>query len=79
MQRPLETDDGRTLLKLVESPFYPAGGGQVSDSGEIACEHGDCRARVESVLRDRARAAGRVDGFDRRAQAVRASYGVMAP
>src|SRR5205085_1677484 len=22
----LETDDGRTLLKLVESPFYPAGG-----------------------------------------------------
>ncbi|MDX6667348.1 MAG: alanyl-tRNA synthetase, partial [Solirubrobacteraceae bacterium] len=47
----LETDDGRTLLKLVESPFYPAGGGQVSDVGDIACEHGDCRARVESVLR----------------------------
>jgi alanyl-tRNA synthetase len=47
----LESDDGRTLVKLVESPFYPAGGGQVSDSGEIACEQGDCRARVEGVLR----------------------------
>ena len=41
----------RYLLKLAESPFYPAGGGQVSDVGTIECEHGDCRARVEGVFR----------------------------
>jgi alanyl-tRNA synthetase len=39
------------LVKLAESPFYAAGGGQVSDTGVIECEHGDCRARVESVFR----------------------------
>jgi alanyl-tRNA synthetase len=43
--------DGRTLVKLAESPFYAAGGGQISDSGVIECEHGDCRARVADVLR----------------------------
>ncbi len=42
---------GRYLVKLAESPFYPAGGGQVSDVGTIECEHGDCRARVEGVFR----------------------------
>jgi alanyl-tRNA synthetase len=42
---------GRYLVKLAESPFYPAGGGQVSDTGTIECEHGDCRARVEGVFR----------------------------
>jgi alanyl-tRNA synthetase len=41
----------RYLVKLAESPFYAAGGGQVSDVGVIECEHGDCRARVEGVLR----------------------------
>jgi alanyl-tRNA synthetase len=40
----------RLLVKLAESPFYAAGGGQVSDVGTIECEHGDCRARVEDVL-----------------------------
>jgi alanyl-tRNA synthetase len=40
----------RLLVKLAESPFYAAGGGQISDVGMIECEHGDCRARVEDVL-----------------------------
>jgi alanyl-tRNA synthetase len=47
----LEAEDGRVLVKLVESPFYAAGGGQVSDSGWVECADGDCRARVEQVLR----------------------------
>ncbi|HEV2923919.1 MAG TPA: alanine--tRNA ligase [Solirubrobacteraceae bacterium] len=41
----------RFLVKLAESPFYAAGGGQVADVGTIECEHGDCRARVEDVFR----------------------------
>jgi alanyl-tRNA synthetase len=44
-------DTRRLLVKLVESPFYAAGGGQISDTGTIECERGDCRARVESVFR----------------------------
>jgi len=43
--------DGRVLVKLVESPFYATGGGQVADGGYIECEAGDCVARVEDVLR----------------------------
>jgi alanyl-tRNA synthetase len=42
---------GRLLLKLAESPFYAAGGGQVSDAGTLECLGGDCRARVEGVFR----------------------------
>ena len=45
------TENGRVLIKLVESPFYATGGGQVADSGYVECLHGDCRARVEDVLR----------------------------
>jgi alanyl-tRNA synthetase len=41
----------RLLVKLAESPFYPAGGGQISDVGTIECAHGDCRVRVEGVFR----------------------------
>ncbi len=44
-------EPSRYLLKLADSPFYAAGGGQVSDAGTIECEHGDCRARVEDVIR----------------------------
>ena len=43
--------DGHVLVKLVESPFYATGGGQVADGGLIVCEHGDCLARVKDVLR----------------------------
>jgi alanyl-tRNA synthetase len=45
------TDNGKVLIKLVESPFYATGGGQVADSGYVECLQGDCRARVEDVLR----------------------------
>ena len=41
----------RLLIKLVESPFYATGGGQIHDSGFVVCATGDCRARVEDVLR----------------------------
>jgi alanyl-tRNA synthetase len=42
---------GRILAKLVESPFYATGGGQVHDAGVIQCEDGDCTARVLDVVR----------------------------
>jgi alanyl-tRNA synthetase len=44
-------DNGRLLVKLVESPFYATGGGQVADSGYVECADGDCRAVVQDVLR----------------------------
>jgi alanyl-tRNA synthetase len=43
--------NGGYLVKLAESPFYPAGGGQIADVGTIECEDGDCRARVKEVYR----------------------------
>jgi alanyl-tRNA synthetase len=43
--------EDRVLVKLVESPFYATGGGQVADSGVIECAGGHCRARVEDVIR----------------------------
>ncbi len=46
-----ENGGGRLLVKLADSPFYAVGGGQVSDSGVLECEHGDCEARVADVLR----------------------------
>jgi alanyl-tRNA synthetase len=45
------SDAGHYLVKLPESPFYAAGGGQVSDTGTIECSDGDCRARVQGVFR----------------------------
>jgi alanyl-tRNA synthetase len=47
----LGAEDGRVLAKLVESPFYATGGGQVADTGYLECAAGDCRARVDDVLR----------------------------
>ncbi len=58
-----EAGGDRYLVKLAESPFYAAGGGQVSDVGTIECEHGDCLARVEECFsagrRSGARGSGR--------------------
>ncbi|MCW3067444.1 MAG: alanyl-tRNA synthetase [Solirubrobacterales bacterium] len=39
----------RREVKLAETPFYLAGGGQIADRGTIEWDHG--RARVEDVLR----------------------------
>jgi alanyl-tRNA synthetase len=47
----LTREDGRVLAKLVESPFYATGGGQVHDEGLVECADGDCRARVVDVVR----------------------------
>jgi len=41
----------QVLVKLVESPFYATGGGQVADLGTLECEGGGCRAQVADVLR----------------------------
>jgi alanyl-tRNA synthetase len=45
------SNNGELLAKLVESPFYATGGGQVADSGYVECFDGDCLARVDDVLR----------------------------
>ena len=47
----VERSNGRVLVKLADSPFYAAGGGQISDVGVIECLDGDCRARVAEVVR----------------------------
>ena len=41
--------EGLALVKLARSPFYPEGGGQVSDAGEISAHA--VRGQVESVYR----------------------------
>jgi len=46
-----ERENGQVLVKLVESPFYATGGGQVADRGEVMCSGGECVAMVEDVLR----------------------------
>jgi alanyl-tRNA synthetase len=69
-------DDGRVLVKLAESPFYPAGGGQVSDHGSVRCEDGDCVATVEDVYRlgdDHVVAVRPVEGALREGERVIAS------
>src|SRR6202140_4567016 len=47
----LAQENGRLFVRLAESPFYAAGGGQGSDAGTIECLTGDCAARVEGVFR----------------------------
>jgi alanyl-tRNA synthetase len=45
-----DLDDGFFQIKLAESPFYPAGGGQVTDAGWIEKEDGS-RADLVDALR----------------------------
>src|SRR5918997_826820 len=47
--RVAERANGRVLARLEESPFYPEGGGQVSDTGHVETPSG--RARVADVYR----------------------------
>ena len=61
--RALDRDDGTLLAKLEDSPFYPAGDGQISDSGLVETPSG--RARVVDVFRvgdDQALALEPVEG-----------------
>jgi alanyl-tRNA synthetase len=47
-----ELEDGLFLAKLRESPFYPAGGGQVSDAGWIELDDGSgTRAELREAYR----------------------------
>src|SRR5207248_3124290 len=47
-----ELGDGRFLAKLRESPFYPAGGGHVTDAGWIEVDDGSGRrAELEEAYR----------------------------
>jgi alanyl-tRNA synthetase len=64
-------EDGRVVVKLPESPFYAAGGGQISDVGVVECEHGDCRARVVDVVR--------LAGGDDQAVVVEVDEGELEP
>jgi alanyl-tRNA synthetase len=46
-----ELGDGTFLCKLRESPFYPDGGGQVSDTGELVHEGTGAIATLEAAYR----------------------------
>jgi alanyl-tRNA synthetase len=46
----VESDDGRALVKLEQSPFYAEGGGQVADSGVLRWASGE-EAKVLDVYR----------------------------
>jgi alanyl-tRNA synthetase len=47
-----EIEDGLFLAKLRESPFYPAGGGQVTDAGTIELDDGSgTRAELREAFR----------------------------
>jgi len=58
-------DNGRTLVKLEESPFYAEGGGQVADSGVVRWDGGS--APVADGLSIGRRPGGRARGNPRTA------------
>jgi alanyl-tRNA synthetase len=47
----VQLEDGLFQAKLYESPFYPAGGGQVSDTGYIVNEETGEQARLRDAIR----------------------------
>jgi alanyl-tRNA synthetase len=47
----VELEDGVFQAKLYESPFYPAGGGQVSDTGYIVNEETGAQATLREAIR----------------------------
>ena len=75
-------ENGRVLAKLVESPFYATGGGQVHDDGVVECEDGGC-ARARGRRRARRRRPGARAGADQgraaRGRARRRARGPRAP
>ncbi|HEX7058701.1 MAG TPA: alanine--tRNA ligase [Solirubrobacterales bacterium] len=69
----IESENGRALVKLEESPFYAEGGGQVADSGLLRWEGGE--ARVVDVYRigdDQALEVRADDGLPSESTAVEA-------
>jgi alanyl-tRNA synthetase len=59
----VESDDGRVLVKLEESPFYAEGGGQVADAGVLRWEGGEARVLdVYRVGEDQALEVEAIDG-----------------
>ena len=75
----VESDNGRVLVKLVESPFYATGGGQVADSGYVECADGDCRARRAGRAAARRRSGCRGHARARHARARRARARARRP
>ncbi len=71
--RAVEAENGRVLAKLEDSPFYPEGGGQISDAGLV--ETGSARALVADVYRvgaDQVLALEPVEGTITQGEQVRA-------
>ena len=72
-------ENGRVLAKLVESPFYATGGGQVHDGGVIECEDGGCSRAGRRRRPARRRSGARARAADGRAARRRARVGARGP
>jgi alanyl-tRNA synthetase len=70
--------DGKTVVKLAESPFYAEGGGQVSDAGTITLEGGNGALAVAAVIRAGEDQAIVVEPVDGAAPALEAGQRVVA-